>query len=121
MTDGGHPDTYRIEAGEQAKETLIAFCLTLDHAAQNIEDGRRNPVVGVDTRLLRLAENYVDAKHACGQSASPFFERPLSQVKGLFYSQRPQDRRKLLAILAAYRVLREGHVGGDTKRLLADI
>ena len=121
LTDGGHTDTNRIEAAEQGKETLIAFCDKLDHVVQNIEDGHRNPVVGVDSRLLRLAENYVDAKHARGQSASPFFERPLSQVKGLFYSERPQDRSELLAILAAFRVLREEHVAGDTKRLLADI
>lgn len=121
LTDGGHPDTNRIEAAEQAKETLIAFLDKLDHVAQIIEDGHRKPVLGVDSRLLRLAENYVDAKQARGQSASPFFERPLSQVEGLLSSERTRDRSELLEILAAFRVLLEDHVGADTKRLLADI
>ena len=71
--------------------------------------------------LLRLAENYVDAKHALGQSGSPFFQRPLSKVKGLFYSERPKDCSELLEILAAFRVLLEAHVGADAKQLLAEI
>ncbi|MDE3256338.1 MAG: hypothetical protein OYM47_00680 [Gemmatimonadota bacterium] len=121
LKDGGHPDTNRIEAAEQAKEALIAFFDKLDHVAQNIEDGHPTPVLGVDSRFIRLAENYVDAKHARGQSASPFFERPLSQVEGLFYSERTRDRSELLEILAAFRVLLEEHVGADTKWLLADI
>lgn len=110
LTAGGHPDTIRIEAAEHAQETLIAFFDKLDHIARIIEDGHREPVLGTDLRLLRLAENYVNTKRAHSQSRSPFFKLSLSQVNGLFYSKRTQDCQNLLEILAVFRILFEEHV-----------
>ncbi|MDE2889025.1 MAG: hypothetical protein OXR72_12515 [Gemmatimonadota bacterium] len=109
LTAGGHPDTIRIEAAEHAQETLIAFFDRLEHVARIIEDGHREPVLGADLRLLRLAENYVNTKHAHSQS-HPIFELSLSQVNGMFYSRRPQDCQNLLEILAVFRILIEEHV-----------
>lgn len=119
LTDKGDLDTNRKEAAEQAIETLVAFFQKLDKIVQNIEDGHRKPIVGVDARLRHLAENYVQAKRA--QSHSPFLELPLSRVRDLFYSENFEDRSKVLAVLAAFRELLEEHVGVDAKRLLGDI
>ncbi len=119
LTDKGYLDTNRREVAEQAIEILAAFFQKLDKIVQNIEDGHRKPIVGVDTRLLHLAENYVQAKRA--QSHSPFLELPLSQVRDLFYSENFEDRGKILAVLTAFRGLLEEHVGADAKRLLGDI
>lgn len=121
LTAGGYPGTNRIEAAEHARDTLIGFFDKLDKVVGIVEDGHRKPVLGEDVRLLGLAENYVNTKSAHSQSRSPFFEIPLVQVKDLLYSKRPQDRRKLLEILAVFRILLEEHVGADTKWLLADI
>ena len=119
LTDKGYLDTNRKEAAEQAVETLIAFFQKLDQIVQNIEDGPRKPVLGVDARLRHLAENYVQAK--CAQSHSPFLEFPLSQVRDLFYSESTEDRGKILAVLAAFRELLEEHVGVDARQLLGNI
>ena len=119
LTDKGYLDTNRKEAAEQAAETLISFFQKLDKIVQNIEDGPRKPVLGVDARLRHLAENYVQAKRA--QSHSPFLELPLSQVRDLFYSESPEDRGKVLVVLAAFRELLEEHVGVDTRQLLGNI
>ena len=119
LTDKGYPDTNRKESAEQAVETLISFFQKLDKIVQNIEDGPRKPVLGVDARLRHLAENYVQAKRA--QSHSPFLELPLSQFRDLFYSESPEDCGKSLAVLAAFRELLEEHVGVDTRQLLGDI
>ena len=121
LTAKGYPDTNRKEAAEQARETLVVFFEKLDKIVQNIEDGHRKPVLGVDAWLRYLAENYVHAKHACDQSRSPFLEHPLSQVRDLFYSERPEDCREVLKILAAFRELLEEHVSVDATRLLGDI
>ena len=119
LTDKGYLDTNRREVAEQAIEILAAFFQKLDKIVQNIEDGHRKPIVGVDARLRHLAENYVQAKRA--QSHSPFLELPLSQVRDMFYSESSEDREKVLAVLAAFRELLEEHVGVDTRRLLGDI
>lgn len=119
LTDKGYLDTNRKEAAEQAIVTLVAFFQKLDKIVQNIEDGHRKPIVGVDTRLRHLAENYVQAKRA--QSHSPFLELPLSQVRDMFYSESSEDRKKVLAVMAAFRELLEEHVGVDTRQLLGDI
>ncbi len=119
LTDKGYLDTNRKESAEQARETLVAFFQKLDKIVQNIEDGHRKPIVGVDTRFRHLAENYVQAKRA--QSHSPFLELSLSQVRNLFYSENFEDRSKVLAVLVAFRELLEEHVGVDAKRLLGDI
>ena len=121
LTDRGHPDTKRKKTAEQAKEILVAFFQKLDKIVQGIEDGHRKPVLGVDARLRHLAENYVHAKRARGQSYSPFREHPLSQVGQLFYSERPKDRREALKVLAAFRELLEEHISVDTTRLLGGI
>ena len=121
LTDRGYPDTNRKEAAEQARETLVAFFEKLDKIVQNIEDGHRKPVLGVDARLRHLAENYVHAKRARGQPRSPFLEHPLSQVRDLFYSERTEDRREVLRVLAAFRELLEEHVSVDATRLLGEI
>lgn len=121
LTDKGHPDTDRKEAAEQALETLVAFFEKLDKIVQDIEDGHRKPILGVDARLRHLAENYVYAKRYQGQSRSPFSEHPLSQVRPLFYSKRPEDRCEVLKVLEAFRELLEEHVSVDAKRLLGDI
>ena len=110
LTAGGHPDTNRIEAAEQARDTLIVFFGKLDKVARIIEDGHRQPVLGEDVRLLALAENYVNTKRAHSQSRSPFFEIPLVHVKDLFHSKHPQDCQNLLEILAVFRILIEEHV-----------
>ena len=117
LTDKGYLDTNRKESAEQAVETLIAFFQKLDKIVQNIEDGHRKPIMGVDARLRHLAENYFQAKRA----QSPFLELSLSQVKNLFYSESSEDRSKALAVLAAFRELLEEHVGVDAKRLLGEI
>ncbi len=117
LTDKGDLDTNRKEAAEQAIETLVDFFQKLDKIVQNIEDGYRKPIVGVDARLRHLAENYVQAK----RSHSPFLDLPLSQVRDLFYSESSEDRGKVLAVLAAFRELLEEHIGVDAKRLLIDI
>ena len=119
LTDKGYLDTNRKESAEQAVETLVAFFQKLDKIVQNIEDGHRKPIMGVDARLRHLAENYVQTKRA--QSHSPFLELPLSQVRDLFYSESAQDRSKSLAVLAAFRELLEEHVGVDAKQLLGEI
>ncbi|MYF72815.1 MAG: hypothetical protein F4175_05350 [Gemmatimonadetes bacterium] len=119
LTDKGYLDTNRKEAAEQVVETLIPFFQKLDKIVQNIEDGPRKPVLGVDARLRHLAENYVQAKRA--QSNSPFLELSLSQVTELFYSESPEDRGKVLAVLAAFRELLEEHVGVDARQLLGNI
>ena len=119
LMDKGYLDMNRKKSAEQAIEILIAFFQKLNKIVQNIEDGHRKPIVGVDTRLRYLAENYVQAKRA--QSHSPFLELPLSHVKDLFYSKSSEDRGKVLAVLAAFRELLEEHVGVDAKRLLGDI
>ena len=119
LTDRGYPDTNRKEAAEQARETIIAFFEKLDKIIQDIEDGHRKPVLGVDARLRHLAENYVQARR--GQFRSSFFELPLSQVRNLFYSERPEDRREVLKVLAAFRELLEEHVNVDATRLLGEI
>ena len=119
LTDKGYLDTNRKESAEQAIETLVAFFQKLDKIVQNIEDGHRKPVLGIDARLRHLAENYVQAKRA--QSHSPFLELPLSQVRALFYSESSEDHSKVLAVLAAFRELLEEHVGVDAKQLLGDI
>ncbi len=119
LTYKGYLDTNRKESTEQAIETLVAFFQKLDKIIQNIEDGHRKPIVGVDARLRHLAENYVQAKRA--QSHSPFLELPLSQVRDMFYFESSEDREKVLAVLAAFRELLEEHVGVDTRRLLGDI
>ena len=66
-------------------------------------------------------ENYVHAKRALGRSYSPFLEHPLSQVGQLFYSERSEDRREALKVLAAFRELLEEHISVDTTRLLGEI
>lgn len=119
LTDKGYLDTNRKESAEQARETLVAFFQKLDKIVQNIEDGHRKPIMGVDARFRHLAENYVQAKRA--QSHSPFLELPLSQVRDLCYSGSTEDRGKILAMLTAFRELLEEHVGADAKRLLGDI
>ena len=119
LTDKGYLDTNRREVAEQAIEILAAFFQKLDKIVQNIEDGHRKPIVGVDARLRHLAKNYVQAK--CAQSHSPFLELPLSHVRDLFYSESTEDRGKVLAVLTAFRELLEEHVGADAKRLLGDI
>ena len=119
LTDKGYLDTNRKEAAEQVVETLIPFFQKLDKIVQNIEDGPRKPVLGVDARLRHLAENYVQAKRA--QSNSPFLELSLSQVTDLFYSESLEDRGKVLAVLAAFRELLEEHVGVDARQLLGNI
>ena len=119
LTDKGYLDTNRKESAEQAIEILAAFFQKLDKIIQNIEDGHRKPIVGVDTRLRHLAENYVQAKRA--QSHSPFLEFPLSQFRELFYSESTEGRGKVLVVLAAFRELLEEHVGADAKRLMGDI
>lgn len=119
LTDKGYLDKNRKESTEQATEILAAFFQKLDKIVQNIEDGHRKPIVGVDARLRHLAENYVQAKRA--QSHSPFLELPLSRVRDLFYSENFEDRSKVLAVLAAFRELLEEHVGVDARRLLGDI
>ena len=119
LTDKGYLDSNRKEAAEQARETLIAFFEKLNKIVQNIEDGPRKPILGVDARLRHLAGNYVQAKRA--QSHSPFLELPLSQVRNLFYSESSEDRSKSLAVLAAFRELLEEHVGVDARQLLGDI
>ncbi|MDE2721812.1 MAG: hypothetical protein OXI59_00405 [Gemmatimonadota bacterium] len=91
----------------------------LDKIVQNIEDGPRKPILGVDARFRHLAENYVQEKRA--RSPSPLLELPLSQVRDLFYSERSEDRSKSLAVLAAFRELLEEHVGVDARQLLGDI
>ena len=121
LTDKGHPDTNRKKAAEQARETLVAFFGKLDKIVQDIEDGHRKPILGVDARLIHLAENYVHTKRARGQFCSPFIEHPLSQVGQLFYSERLEDRREALKVLAAFRVLLEEHTSVDTTRLLGEI
>ena len=121
LTDKGHSDMNRKEAAEQALETLVAFFEKLNKIVQDIEDGHRKPILGVDARLRRLAENYVYAKRYQGQSRSPFSEHPLSQVRQLFYSNHPEDRREVLKVLEAFRELLEEHVSIDAKRLLGDI
>ena len=121
LTDKGYPDTNRKEAAEQAQKTLVDFFQKLDKIVQDIEDGHRKPVLGVDARLRHLAENYVHAKRAHGQSRSPFLEHPLSQVRDLFYSECPEDRREVLRVLAAFRELLEEHISVDAKQLLGDI
>ena len=50
-----------------------------------------------------------------------FLELPLSQVRDLFYSESPEDRGKVLVVLAAFRELLEEHVGVDTRQLLGNI
>ena len=119
MTDKRYLDTNRKESAEQARETLVAFFEKLDKIVQNIEEGPRKPILGVDARLRRLAKNYVQAKRA--QSHSPFLELPLSQVRDLFYSESTEDRGKILAVLAAFRELLEEHVGVDARQLLGNI
>lgn len=119
LTEKGYLDTNRKEAAEQATAILIAFFRKLDKIVQNIEDGHRKPIMGVDARLRHLAENYVQTKRA--QSHSAFLELPLSQVTDLFYSESPEDRGKVLAVLAAFRELLEEHVGVDARQLLGDI
>ena len=121
LTDGGHPDTNRVEAAEQARETLIVFIDKFDKVVRIIEDGHRKPVLGVDARLRHLAENYVHAKRARGHSRSPFLEHPLSQVGQLLYSESHDDRREVFKVLTAFRDLLEEHVSVDAKRLLGDI
>ena len=121
LTDKGYPDMNRKEAAEQARETLVTFFEKLDKIVRDIEYGHRKPILGVDARLRHLAENYVYAKRYQGQSRSPFSEHPLSQVRQLFYSKCPEDRREVLKLLAAFRELLEEHVHVDTKRLLGDI
>ena len=121
LTNQGYPDTARKKAADQACETLVVFLEKLDKIIQNIEDGHRKPVLGVDARLRHLAENYVHAKRSCGHARSPFFDHPLSQVRQLFYSERPEDRRETLKVLAAFRELLEEHVSVDAKQLLGDI
>ena len=119
LTDKGYLDTKRKETAEQATATLIAFFQKLDKIVQNVEDGHRKPVMGVDARLKHLAENYVQAKRA--QSHSPFLELSLFQVKDLFYSESSEDRGKVLAVLAAFRELLEEHIGVDARQLLGNI
>ncbi len=119
LTDKGYLDIHRKESAEQAIETLVAFFQKLDKIVQNIEDGHRKPILGVDARLRHLAENYVQAKRA--QFYSPFLELPLSQVRNLFYSESSEDRSKSLAVLAAFRELLEEHVGVDARQLLGEI
>ena len=119
LTDKGYLDINRKEAAEQAAEILITFFRKLDKIVQNVEDGHRKPVLGVDARLKHLAENYVQAKRA--QSHSPFLELSLSQVRDLFYSESTEDRGKILAVLAAFRELLEEHVGVDARQLLGNI
>ncbi len=119
LTEKGYLDTNRKEAAEQATAILIAFFQKLDKIVQNIEDGHRKPIMGVDARLRHLAENYVQAKLA--QPCSPFLELPLSQVRDLFYSESSEDRSKSLAVLAAFRELLEEHVGVDARQLLGNI
>lgn len=121
LTDRGHPDMNRIEASEQARETLVAFFEKLDKIVQKIEDGHRKPVLGVDARMRHLAGNYVHAKHASGQPRSPFLEHPLPQMRQVFYSESPNDRREVLKVLAAFRQLLDEHIGIDVKSLLGDI
>lgn len=118
LTGGGYPDTGRIEAAEQARETLIGFIEKLGEIAQNIEDGSRKPLLGVDVRLRHLAENYVQARRS--QLGSSFRELSLSQVRELFYSERAEERRELLNVLAVFRDLLEEHVSVDATRLLGD-
>ena len=60
LKDGGHPDTNRVEAAEQARETLIVCIDKFDKVVRIIEDGHRKPVLGEDARLLALAENNVN-------------------------------------------------------------
>lgn len=119
LTDRGYPDTNRKEAAEQARETLIDFFEKLDKIVQDIEDGHRKPVLGVDARLRHLAENYVQSRRS--QSRASFLEFPLSQVRDLFYSERPEDCREILKVLAAFRELLEEHVNVDTTRLLGEL
>lgn len=119
LTDKGYPDTKKKEVAEQAIETLVDFFKKLDKIVQNIEDGHRKPILGVDARLRHLAENYVQAKRA--QSHSPFLELPLSQIRNLFYSESSENRGKVLAVLAAFRKLLEEHVGVDARQLLGYI
>lgn len=121
LTDKGHSDTNRKEAAEQALETLIAFFEKLDKIVQDIEDGHRKPILGVDARLRHLAENYVYAKRSRGQYYSPLLAHPLSQVGQLFYSELPEDSREALKVLEVFRELLEEHVSIDAKRLLGDI
>ena len=121
LTDRGHPDMNRKRAAEQAKEILVAFFQKLAKIVQDIGDGHRKPVLGVDARLRHLAENYVHAKRTRGQFYSPFLEHPLSQVGQLFYSERPEDRREALKVLAAFRELLEEHISVDTTRLLGEL
>ncbi len=121
LTDRGYPDTSRKKAAEQARETLVAFFQKLDKIVQDIEYGHRKPVLGVDARLRHLAENYVHAKRDRGQSRSPFLEHPLSQIRQLFYSERPGDSREVLKVLAAFRDLLEEQVNSDATRLLGEI
>ena len=119
LTEKGYLDTNRKEAAEQATAILIAFFRKLDKIVQNIEDGHRKPIMGVDARLRHLAENYVQTKRA--QSHSPFLELPLSQFRELFYSKSSEERSKSLAVLAAFRELLEEHIGVDARQLLGDI
>ena len=119
LTDKGHPDTDRKGAADQARKTLIVFFEKLDKIVQDIEDEHQRPVLGVDARLRHLAENYVQARR--GQSRASFPELPLSQVRDLFYSERSEDCREILKILAVFRELLEEHVNVDTTRLLGEI
>ena len=121
LTSRGYLDKNRKEAAEQARETLVDFFQKLDKIVQDIEDGHRKPVLGIDARLRHLAENYVQAKRTHGQSRSLFLELPLSKVRDLFYSERAEDRREVLKVLAEFRELLEEHVSVDAKRLLGDI
>lgn len=121
LTDRGHSDMSKKKAAQQAREILVDLFGKLDKIVQNIENGHRKPVLGVDARLRQLAENYVHAKRARGQFCSPFLEYPLSQVGQLFYSERPEDRREALKVLAAFRELLEEHISIDTTRLLGEI
>lgn len=121
LTSRGYLDKKRKEAAEQARETLVDFFHKLDKIVQDIEDGHRKPVLGIDARLRHLAENYVQAKRTHGQSRSLFLELPLSKVRDLFYSERAEDRREVLKVLAEFRELLEEHVSVDAKRLMGDI
>jgi hypothetical protein len=116
----GIDDSAREAEVEKAQKVLLAFLEKLQVIIGQAERHRDGTVIGTDPRLGQLAKRLLSTKSQWPRP-SGLYSLPLSQVRDLLASNKPDNLRVLVDFLRDLRSLVEQHAHSDITGILGEI
>lgn len=112
--------TGDAEKVRDARSRLTEFLDEFSPVLRETEASHDHAIMGTDPRLSELALRFLSARRRWPQP-SVLFTTPLTRVRDLLWSERPEDLPTLISCLEGLRLLVEQNSHADVLGILGDI